>query len=164
MRLSVGLSQSIQSPWTECGSYLLLLLSLSLMQVDSLLLFQWSIELMNISSHLALSCKMTHSSALSAIKSVGISISSSGGCSNRNQATCTSLEQANCIAINCIKVLKTSSGCPITITGGTVRSTWSIDEIFICLLFFFFVGNWSCWRYLFTLQRLQNRYLTQHMY
>ena len=72
---------------------------------------------------------MSHSSALSAIKAVGIGISSSGGCSNRNQPTCTSLEQVNCNAINCMKTLKSSSGCPITITGGTVRRTNLIVKI-----------------------------------
>ncbi|CAF1279981.1 unnamed protein product [Rotaria magnacalcarata] len=66
-----------------------------------------------------LSCKQSHATALSQIKSVNIGITSSGGCSNRNTPTCTSLEQVNCNSINCLKVLKTSSGCPITVTGGT---------------------------------------------
>jgi len=67
----------------------------------------------------ATGCKMTHASALSSIKASGIGISSSGGCSNRNNPKCTSLDQITCGAINCIKVLKKSSGCGITITGGT---------------------------------------------
>ena len=73
-------------------------------------------------SCLVLACKHSHSAALSQIKSVGIAISSSGGCSNRNQRTCTSLDQVNCNAIRCLKTLKTSSGCPLTVTGGTVSS------------------------------------------
>ncbi|CAF2362827.1 unnamed protein product [Rotaria sp. Silwood2] len=64
-------------------------------------------------------CKHAHSAALSQIKSVNIGISSSGGCSNRNNGKCTSLDQVNCNAIRCLKTLKTSSGCPITVTGGT---------------------------------------------
>ncbi|CAF4493344.1 unnamed protein product [Rotaria sp. Silwood1] len=64
-------------------------------------------------------CKHAHSAALSQIQSVGIGISSSGGCSNRNNPKCTSLEQVNCNAIRCLKTLKTSSGCGITVTGGT---------------------------------------------
>ncbi|CAF1280962.1 unnamed protein product [Didymodactylos carnosus] len=62
---------------------------------------------------------MTHASALSSIKASGIGISSSGGCSNRNNPKCTSLEQVTCVTLNCVKVLKKASGCPITITGGT---------------------------------------------
>ncbi|CAF4204769.1 unnamed protein product [Rotaria magnacalcarata] len=64
-------------------------------------------------------CKHTHSAALSEIESVGIQISSSGGCSNRTMPKCTSLEQINCNAIRCLKVLKDSSRCRITVTGGT---------------------------------------------
>ncbi|CAF4058204.1 unnamed protein product, partial [Rotaria sordida] len=64
-------------------------------------------------------CKHSHSAALSQIQSVGIGISSSGGCSNCNNPKCTSLDQVNCNAIRCLRTLKTSSGCPITVTGGT---------------------------------------------
>lgn len=65
---------------------------------------------------------MTQSEAENQVRSAGIDISSSGRCSDRRRSTCTSLEQINCEAINCIVALKTSSGCSITITGGTVRS------------------------------------------
>ncbi|CAF1320366.1 unnamed protein product [Rotaria magnacalcarata] len=64
-------------------------------------------------------CKHTHSAALSQIKSAGIRISSSGGCSDRKRSKCTSLEQINYNAIDCLKVLKNSSRCQITVTGGT---------------------------------------------
>ncbi|CAF0910233.1 unnamed protein product [Didymodactylos carnosus] len=62
---------------------------------------------------------MSHGNALNEIKSVGIGIQSSGGCSDRNNKKCTSLDQINCNAIRCLKTLKTSSGCGITVTGGT---------------------------------------------
>ena len=63
---------------------------------------------------------MTHASALAQIQAVGISIYSSGSCSNPNIGSCTSLQNINCNAIACLRQLKTSSGCPITVTGGTV--------------------------------------------
>ena len=80
-----------------------------------------------------MSCQHSHSAALTQIQSVGIGISSSGGCSNRANPTCTSLEQVRCNVIRCLKTLKTSSGCPITVTGGTVRymnksSIWLYDS------------------------------------
>ena len=71
--------------------------------------------------HLASACKMTHAAALAQIQGVGIGIYSSGGCSNPNVGSCTSLQNINCNAIACLRQLKTSSGCPITVTGGTVR-------------------------------------------
>jgi hypothetical protein len=72
--------------------------------------------------HLGNSQRMMHSQAENAVKAAGISIVSTGGCSNRNNPQCTSLEQITSNAINCIKVLKSSSGCPITITGGQFSS------------------------------------------
>jgi hypothetical protein len=71
--------------------------------------------------YVAIGCTYTHSEALAEIKSVGIGISSSGGCSDRTNPKCTSLEQVRCNVIRCLKTLKTSSGCPMTVTGGTVR-------------------------------------------
>ncbi|CAF0733387.1 unnamed protein product [Adineta steineri] len=67
----------------------------------------------------AIGCTHTHAAALTQIKSVGIGISSSGGCSNRANPKCTSLDQVRCNAIRCLKTLKTSSGCALTVTGGT---------------------------------------------
>jgi hypothetical protein len=76
---------------------------------------------------LAIACKLIHSAAADKIKGAGIGISSSGGCFNRNQASCTSLDQINCNAISCMVALKKSSGCSLTITGGTV----SIHNAFV---------------------------------
>ena len=70
---------------------------------------------------LAVGCKMSHTAALSSVRAVGIDIWSSGGCSNRNNPSCTSLEQINCNAVNCIKIFKQNSGCPVTITGGSIH-------------------------------------------
>ncbi|CAF0733374.1 unnamed protein product [Adineta steineri] len=67
----------------------------------------------------AIGCTQTHATALAQIKAAGIGISSSGGCSDRNKPTCTSLDQVRCNTINCLKVLRTSSGCALTVTGGT---------------------------------------------
>ncbi|CAG7719990.1 unnamed protein product [Allacma fusca] len=63
--------------------------------------------------------KLTHSQALSQIQAAGVGISSSGGCSDRSKPTCTSLEQINVITINGVVTLKKSSGCSLTVTGGT---------------------------------------------
>ncbi len=71
--------------------------------------------------YVAIGCTYTHSTALAEIKSVGIGIRSSGGCSDRTNPKCTSLEQVRCNVIRCLKTLKTSSGCSIIVTGGTVR-------------------------------------------
>ena len=70
--------------------------------------------------YLAMSCTYTNAQAVAEVKSVGINIHSSGGCSDRNNPSCTSLDQVRCNTITCIKSLKTSSGCALTITGGTV--------------------------------------------
>jgi hypothetical protein len=53
------------------------------------------------------------------VRAAGISISSSGNCHNRNVRSCTSLDGARGNTINGVITLKRSSGCPITITGGT---------------------------------------------
>jgi hypothetical protein len=72
--------------------------------------------------YLAIGCTHSHSDALAQIRSVGIGISSSGGCSDRTNRKCTSLDQVRCNVIRCLKTLKTSSKCPMTVTGGTVRN------------------------------------------
>ncbi|KAH3745512.1 peptidoglycan-binding protein [Pelomyxa schiedti] len=63
--------------------------------------------------------KLTDSQARTKITGAGISISSSGGCTDRYKSTCTSLEQVNKCTQDDIITLKSSSGCAITITGGT---------------------------------------------
>ncbi|MEI7058889.1 hypothetical protein WBG06_23905 [Nocardioides sp. CCNWLW239] len=62
---------------------------------------------------------LTHSQATSQLRAAGISWTSSGGCSDRYNSTCTSFEQVRQTTISGIKTLKSSSGCAITITGGT---------------------------------------------
>lgn len=64
-------------------------------------------------------CKLSHSAAAGRVRGAGIGISSSGNCSDRNNRSCTSLEQIRCRSIDGIVALKQSSGCGITITGGT---------------------------------------------
>jgi len=61
----------------------------------------------------------SHSTAASLLSAAGISTSSSGGCSTRSRSDCTSLE---CIRHNTVSGLisfKKSTGCGVTITGGT---------------------------------------------
>lgn len=63
--------------------------------------------------------KLTHAQALSRLQAAGIGISSSGNCSDRNNPSCTSLEQIRSETIDGIIAFKRSSGCPVTVTGGT---------------------------------------------
>lgn len=67
----------------------------------------------------ALFAKLSHSEAASRLSAAGIGISSSGGCSDRNNPTCTSLDQVNDTTIAGAITLKNSSGCSLTVTGGT---------------------------------------------
>jgi len=60
-----------------------------------------------------------HSAALGRVRAVGIGVSSSCGCSDRGRGCCTSLEQVRCRTIDGVETLKRSSGCGLTITGGT---------------------------------------------
>lgn len=62
---------------------------------------------------------LTHSQAASRLRAAKISWKSSGNCSNRNNKRCTSFDGIRVRSIQGISALKRSSGCPITITGGT---------------------------------------------
>lgn len=61
--------------------------------------------------------KLSHDESLRRLKSVNISISSSGGCTDRNDSKCTSLEGVNCKTIAQIVEYKIKSGCQTIITG-----------------------------------------------
>ncbi|HET9380786.1 MAG TPA: hypothetical protein VFP69_08145 [Streptomyces sp.] len=63
--------------------------------------------------------KISHSTATSMFRNVGITWSSSGGCSDRNNPTCTSFEQLNLATAQGAQTLKSASGCGLNITGGT---------------------------------------------
>jgi hypothetical protein len=63
--------------------------------------------------------KISHSTATSMFRQVGITWSSSGGCSDRNVSTCTSFEQLNLATAQGAQTLKGASGCALNITGGT---------------------------------------------
>jgi hypothetical protein len=63
--------------------------------------------------------KISHATATSMFRSVGITWSSSGNCSDRNVPTCTSFEQLNLATAQGAQTLKKSSGCALNITGGT---------------------------------------------
>lgn len=129
----------------QCGCYLLFCLSLYLMQVCCSMH-----SMLKSMFRLAMGCTYTNAQAVAEVKSVGIDIHSSGGCSNRNNPACTSLEQVRCNTITCIKILKTSSGCSLTITGGTVRKVISLISR-LCLIL---LGNWSCKWDILTLDRI----------
>ena len=68
---------------------------------------------------LASAQRLTHAEALARIRGAGIGISSSGGCSDRNNRRCTSLDTIRVQTINGVITLRSASGCPITVTGGT---------------------------------------------
>lgn len=63
--------------------------------------------------------KLSQSQAASMLRNAGIAVSSSGNCSTRSNPHCTSLDQIRATTINGIIAFKRSSGCAITITGGT---------------------------------------------
>ncbi|WP_345034240.1 hypothetical protein [Streptomyces sannanensis] len=63
--------------------------------------------------------KISHATATSMFRQVGITWSSSGNCSNRNNSTCTSFEQLNLATAQGAQTLKGASGCALNITGGT---------------------------------------------
>ncbi|AJE82080.1 hypothetical protein SLNWT_1704 [Streptomyces albus] len=63
--------------------------------------------------------KISHATATSMFRSVGITWSSSGGCSDRNTPTCTSFSQLNQATAKGAQTLKRASGCGLNITGGT---------------------------------------------
>jgi hypothetical protein len=63
--------------------------------------------------------KISHATATSMFRQVGITWSSSGNCSDRNNPTCTSFEQLNLATAQGAQTLKRASGCALNITGGT---------------------------------------------
>ncbi|RSS78915.1 hypothetical protein [Streptomyces sp. WAC06614] len=63
--------------------------------------------------------KISHATATSMFRQVGITWSSSGGCSDRNNPTCTSFDQLNLATAQGAQTLKRASGCALNITGGT---------------------------------------------
>jgi hypothetical protein len=63
--------------------------------------------------------KMHQREAEDALRPHGIDWYSSGGCTNRDDAHCTSFEQINSGTVDGVIVLRDSSGCAVTITGGT---------------------------------------------
>ncbi|MGX1674036.1 hypothetical protein [Streptomyces sp. NPDC055400] len=63
--------------------------------------------------------KISHATATSMFREVGITWSSSGGCSDRNNPTCTSFEQLNLATAQGAQTLKRATGCALNITGGT---------------------------------------------
>ncbi|MFD4481632.1 hypothetical protein ACFWPU_36750 [Streptomyces sp. NPDC058471] len=63
--------------------------------------------------------KISHATATSMFREVGITWSSSGGCSDRNKPTCTSFDQLNLATAQGAQTLKRASGCALNITGGT---------------------------------------------
>jgi hypothetical protein len=65
--------------------------------------------------------KMSQGDAEAALRPHGIEWASSGNCTDRENTHCTSFEQVNSGTIDGVIVLRDSSGCPVTITGGTER-------------------------------------------
>ncbi|MGW4938259.1 hypothetical protein ACWEQH_35615 [Streptomyces sp. NPDC004166] len=63
--------------------------------------------------------KISHATATSMFREVGITWSSSGNCSDRNNAICTSFTQLNLATAQGAQTLKRASGCALNITGGT---------------------------------------------
>jgi hypothetical protein len=63
--------------------------------------------------------KISHATATSMFRQVGITWSSSGNCSDRNNPACMSFEQLNLATAQGAQTLKRDSGCALNITGGT---------------------------------------------
>ncbi len=61
----------------------------------------------------------SHTEAVQALSSKGISTSSSGNCNDQNNKTCTSLNGIPKATIEDVIRLKEGTGCPVTVTGGT---------------------------------------------
>ncbi len=68
---------------------------------------------------LAAALQLSHGSAVDMITSAGLTWSSSGNCDDRNNPNCTSFEGIRQDTIDGIITLKTASGCPVNVTGGT---------------------------------------------
>ncbi len=97
------------------------------------------------------STELSHADALSRIRAAGIGISSSCGCSNRYNGCCTSLDGVNTKNIDNIITLKRSSGCPITITGGTETGHASGTK-----------SHWTGYKLDISLNDCINRYITSN--
>src|SRR4051812_26189830 len=62
---------------------------------------------------------LTQLQATFALTSVGVTWTSSGVCSDRNRPSCTSFEGIRAETIDGVRTLRTASGCPVNISGGT---------------------------------------------
>ncbi|MDQ1009804.1 GH25 family lysozyme M1 (1,4-beta-N-acetylmuramidase)/peptidoglycan hydrolase-like protein with peptidoglycan-binding domain [Streptomyces sp. V4I23] len=62
---------------------------------------------------------LTHRQATDQLRAAGLTWKSSGNCHDRNRRTCTSFDGVRTRSIQGVIALKKSSGCPVTITGGT---------------------------------------------
>ena len=63
--------------------------------------------------------RLSHRTATAQLKAAGITWASTGDCSDRDNPQCTSFERIRQSTIDGVITLKTASGCPVTITGGT---------------------------------------------
>lgn len=64
---------------------------------------------------------LSHAIAARAMNTAGLGWKSSGGCVNREVRSCTSLQAVRYDTLHAAIVLKFTSDCPVTVTGGTER-------------------------------------------
>jgi hypothetical protein len=69
----------------------------------------------------ATAMRMSQAEAMHDLLSAGLGWKSSGHCANADRRTCTSLEDIRYGTLMQVIDLKRSSGCPITVTGGTEK-------------------------------------------
>ena len=62
---------------------------------------------------------LTHSQATAQLQAAGVTWASSGDCADRNRPSCTSFSGVRQSTVDGVRTLRTASGCPIVVTGGT---------------------------------------------
>jgi hypothetical protein len=62
---------------------------------------------------------LTHAQAAAQLRAAGITWSSSGKCDDRDNPRCTSFTKIRQSTVSGVKTLRSASGCPVHITGGT---------------------------------------------
>jgi hypothetical protein len=63
--------------------------------------------------------RLTHAQAVKQLDAAGITWNASGNCTERTRAVCTSFSGVRQSTIDGVRTLRSSSRCPIVVTGGT---------------------------------------------
>jgi hypothetical protein len=62
---------------------------------------------------------LTHAQAAAQLEAAGITWVSSGNCADRDNSSCTSFSGIRKITVDGVRTLRSASGCPLVVTGGT---------------------------------------------